>query len=223
MTRIQAISFDLDDTLWPVAPVITAAEQAVHDFFASQAPTVAERFDVAGLRDLRVSLARELPHLAHDLSLMRRLSLERACQISGVSTDLAEPAFQVFFQARNRVEWYPDVAATLGRLAQRFPLVALTNGNADLQLTGLAEWFRFSLSAIEVGAAKPDPAMFHAAADRLALAPEQILHVGDDPGCDLAGAHSAGFQAVLIDRQGRHKGLATKAPVITSLEDLPVI
>lgn len=216
---IRAITFDLDDTLWPVAPVIAAAEQAVHEWFLANAPAVAERFDVAALRALREQTGREHPELAHDLSGLRRLSLEKACQRCGVDESLAEAAFSAFFAARNRVQPYPDVGRCLSSLAHRHPLAALTNGNACLHLTGFEHYFRFSISAIEAGAAKPDPRMFLHAARRLELAPAEILHVGDDPERDVSGALAAGFHSVLLDRDGAHTGFS-EAPVIRSLDEL---
>jgi len=220
MTQIRAISFDLDDTLWPVSPVIEAAEQAVHDWFSHHSPAVARRFDVEGLRQLRLAVADHHPEQAYDLSLMRRLSLRSACRQAGVDEAMAEPAFQAFFQARNRVQWYEDVSDVLPLLADRHPLVALSNGNADLALTGLAPWFRFGISAIEAGAAKPDPRMFHHAAQRLQLDPAEILHVGDDPFRDVVGARVAGCPAVLLDRSGRHVA-DSPVPVVRSLRELP--
>ncbi|MCP1727994.1 putative hydrolase of the HAD superfamily [Natronospira proteinivora] len=222
MTQIRAISFDLDDTLWPVAPVIETAEQAVHAWFLRHGPPVARCFDVEGLRRLRLAVAEAHPEQAHDLSLMRRLSLRLACRQAGVDEDLAEPAFQIFFEARNRVQWYEDVAEVISSLAERHTLVALSNGNADLALTGLAPWFRFGISAIEAGAAKPDPRMFHHAARRLDLAPAEILHVGDDPLRDVAGARRAGCAAVLLDRIG-DRGVDSPVPVIRNLRALPAL
>lgn len=220
---IQAITFDLDDTLWPVAPVIAAAEQAVHDWFAERLPPVAARFDVEGLRQLRMEVANRHPDKAHDLSAMRRLSLREACRRSGVDEAHAEPAFQAFFRARNRVTLYPEAAPTLARLAEHRPLVALTNGNADLRLTGLHQWFRFSVSAIQAGAAKPDPQMFHHAAERLDLPAHRILHVGDDPDRDVAGARAAGYRAVLLDRDNRYGNGPSDLPRIRRLDELPAL
>lgn len=219
---IQAITFDLDDTLWPVESVIAAAEQAVHDWFADRVPAVSDRFDVEGLRRLRLEVAERHPEQAHDLSAMRRLSLREACLRSGVDEAHAEPAFQAFFQARNRVRLYPDAAPALSRLAAHHPLVALTNGNADLRLTGIHAWFRFSVSAIQAGAAKPDPRMFHHAAKRLNVPTHRILHVGDDPERDVAGAHAAGCRAVLLDRHDRYRDDG-ELPRIRRLDQLPAL
>jgi putative hydrolase of the HAD superfamily len=87
-------------------------------------------------------------------------------------------------------------------LAARYPLVAITNGNVDPSLCGLDGYFQFVLRSGPDGRAKPYQDMYHLAVERLGVAPEQILHVGDDLTTDVAGALRAGLQACWInDRQ----------------------
>lgn len=219
--EIAAITFDLDDTLWPVRPVIQAAEQSLHEWFRNHAPAVAERFTVADLARLRAEVGERRPDIAHDLSALRHASLEEAARQAGVDPAIASEAFQVFFAARNRVQFYPEVPRVLPQLARRHPLAALTNGNACLQRTGAGRWLSFAISAIDAGAPKPDTRMFQAAADRLGLPPERILHVGDDPEHDLLGARRAGFQAVLVDRHGSLATEEVNQPVLRTLDELP--
>lgn len=49
----------------------------------------------------------------------------------------------------------------------------------------------------EVGAEKPDPALFLAACSQLGVPPHHAVHVGDDPDRDVAGARAAGCRAWL--------------------------
>ncbi len=51
----------------------------------------------------------------------------------------------------------------------------------------------------EVGITKPDPKIFHLAADRLGVSAGDCLFVGDDPNSDIGGALSAGMDAVWVD------------------------
>ena len=197
---IRAITLDLDDTLWPIAPVIERAELAVHDYFLRHCPTVAERFPVAGMRALRERIAEQHPQLSHDFSAQRRLSLRAALDACAAPHDHLEPAFEAFYSARNQVELYPDSEAALQQLAALFPLAALTNGNADLGRIGLAGLFRFNLGAREHGAAKPVASIFLTACQRLNTRPEHTLHVGDDPWLDVAGAQAAGLRSCWINR-----------------------
>ncbi len=217
---IAAITFDLDDTLWPIAPTIREAERELHAWFARHAPKIARQFSLEDLGRLREEIGRERRDIAHDLSALRLASLERAARMAGEPPQVARQAFQVFYAARNRVRFYPDVGTALPALAASRPLAALTNGNACLRRTGADRWLNFSISAREVGAPKPDAAMFDAAAHRLGLAPERILHVGDDPEHDGRGARAAGYQSVLIDRDRRFGAELDGIPVIRHLEEL---
>jgi putative hydrolase of the HAD superfamily len=91
------------------------------------------------------------------------------------------------------------VAEALSKLASRYTLVALSNGNADVFRTEAAPHFHSAISAQAFGVAKPDVRIFHAAAAQLNLAPDAVLHVGDDAMADALGALNAGMQAVWIN------------------------
>jgi 2-haloalkanoic acid dehalogenase type II len=199
---IKALTLDLDDTLWPVWPAIERAERALHAWLVHNASATARRFDVAALRGLREAVAIENPHWGHDFTRMRRESLVRALTLAGDDAALADPAFEVFFAARNRVELYADARPALEALARRWPIVALTNGNADLHSIGLAGHFAATISAREFGTAKPDPRIFHEACRRLNLRPHEVLHIGDDWALDVAGAHGAGLRSAWVRREG---------------------
>lgn len=199
---IRAITLDLDDTLWPVWPAIERAEQVLHDWLKVHAPATARRFDTPALRGLRERVGRAFPERAHDLSWLREHSIALALTQCGDDPALATPAFTAFFAQRQRVSLFPDVPQTLATLSQRLPLLALTNGNADLQTIGLAGHFVGSLSARDFGQGKPHPAFFHAACARLDLPPAEVLHVGDDWRLDIEGAMAAGQPAAWVHRPG---------------------
>src|SRR4029078_13046176 len=56
---------------------------------------------------------------------------------------------------------------------------------------------RFSL-----GAWRARAGIFHAACERLGVAAECVLHVGDDPHLDVAGARNAGLRSAWLNRGG---------------------
>ncbi|WP_349999460.1 HAD-IA family hydrolase [Stenotrophomonas lacuserhaii] len=198
---IQAITLDLDDTLWPFAPIGARIEQVLHDWMLQHSPATAAMFPQAAMRELRERAYLDNPHLHHDLSALRRLALQQALQDSGADAALLEPAYEAFFAARNQVEYYPDALDALQRIAARVPVAALSNGNADLERIGVAHLFAFQLGAREHGAAKPFASIFHAACERLGVAPEHVLHVGDHIEMDVAGAMSAGLRGCWINRE----------------------
>ena len=106
---LRALTLDLDDTLWPVWPAIERAEAALHEWLRTHAPGTAARFDTADLRRLREAVGRAHPSRSHDLSWLRRHSIEQALSAAGEDPGLADPAFELFFEHRQRVDLYPDV------------------------------------------------------------------------------------------------------------------
>jgi len=201
---IKAITFDLDDTLWEVWPAVERAEELLHDWLAARYPRIPERFTPLELRELSREVVATRPELAHDRTRLRKEALWLAARQADYVEFDVERAFSVFFVARNAVEPFADVRPALERLAQRYILASLSNGNADLRLIGLHDLFAFSLNAIDVGAAKPERLMFERACQQLAALPEQIVHVGDDPEQDVSGAAQAGFRTVWVNRTHRN-------------------
>ncbi|WP_374434941.1 HAD family hydrolase [Inhella sp.] len=200
MTAIRALTLDLDETLWPIQPVIERAETELHAWLRQHAAATAARFDVPALQALRDAVALEFPDRAHDFTWLRRESIERALMLAGDPPELAEPAFEHFFDWRHRVVLFDDALPALQRLCGRYPILALTNGNAELARIGLAPYFVGRLSAREFGRGKPHADFFHAACAQLGLTPGQVLHVGDDWALDIEGAHGAGQPSAWICR-----------------------
>jgi putative hydrolase of the HAD superfamily len=62
----------------------------------------------------------------------------------------------------------------------------------------IGEFFEHIVISSEVGADKPDPRIFAELIQRFKVAPEQVLHVGDDPTVDGAAARAAGLQALIV-------------------------
>jgi len=201
--RIRAISLDLDDTLWDVAPVIRRAEAALWAWLAEHYPRVPERYTPAAAADIRQAVLGEFPDRGHDLSFLRKAVLGRMAVAAGYAEDLADRAFEVFDRERNRVELYPDVVPALRRLSGRYTLIALTNGNASLERIGIRELFADVVTAVDAGAAKPARPMFDAAVGRAGVGPDEMLHVGDHPEFDIVGAAEAGLRTAWMNRHAQ--------------------
>lgn len=197
---VRAVSFDLDYTLWSLDGVIQAAEEKTLAFFAAHYPRVAERFSLEDLREMRMALARECPDIAHDFTTLRTRALVRAVTACGYPERAGEEAFEVFLEGRHAVALYPETLDILQRLARRYRIGAITNGNADVRRLGLEGHFDFRVTAIDVGAAKPSHLVFEAACNRAGVQPEEMVHVGDDPEADVYGAARYGMRAVWVDR-----------------------
>lgn len=220
--RIKAITLDLDDTLWPIGPTILRAEDGLAAWLAQRAPGAAAVFANPQARlAVRAQVLQARPDMGHNLSAIRLESIRTALHQAQEDTTLAELAFEVFFAERMRVELFDDVLPALTALAARYPLLAVTNGNAHVSRVGLGEFFAHSLSATDFGMAKPDPRIFHAAAGLAGVAASEVLHVGDDAAMDVLGAMGAGMQAVWVNRVGHAWEHETQAHItVTSLAEL---
>ena len=197
---IQAITLDLDDTLWPIAPVIERAERILHEWCEQNAPKFARALPPQEFALYRRALAREVPGLAHDFTALRHEALRRALRHYEEDPSLADPAMDVFLVARNEIELYADAEAALERLAARYRLAVVSNGNADVRRIGIDRHFAAVVNARSAGYAKPDRRIFEAACASLGVPAQAVLHVGDDPDLDVRGAVAAGAQGAWINR-----------------------
>jgi FMN hydrolase / 5-amino-6-(5-phospho-D-ribitylamino)uracil phosphatase len=204
----RIISFDLDDTLWPVQPVIRSAEAALMSWLRTHHPRTVHGLTNEALRDARALVAARFPERSHDLTFLRRRALGELFEAAGHADahgldSPASQAMEIFLLERNRVEFYADVLPALERLRAHHRLFALSNGNADLRRCGIADFFDGHVTAAQAGAAKPDTRIFAELLRVSGAEPAQVMHVGDDPLADVAGAQRAGLHAVWLNRHGR--------------------
>ena len=202
LSPIAALSFDLDDTLYPNAEVIQQAERAMQQRLRQLLGDVAYNQPEYWWQQ-RKALAALQPQIRHDVSRWRLLALEQGLLDQGFhrceAGEIAELAMSAFLQARTDIQLPAKIKPMLQQLAERFPLVAITNGNADIQQMGIGDLFQFALRAGPDGRMKPFPDMFLTAAQRLNIAPHQLLHIGDHVKSDVLGALQAGCQSAWLN------------------------
>lgn len=225
---IKLLTFDLDNTLWDVEPIVHRAEALMREWIRREHPDFAGGFDFRGLNGLREQVVRERSDIAHDLTALRLEVLRRAFASAGYDAPAADiaaqGAFDEYFRGRNAVEYFPDVLETLALLRADYDLYALSNGNADIGRVGLGHLFSRHFSAISVGAPKPDPRMFRAAIAAAGLEPHQILHVGDHPEQDVAAAARVGMRTVWVNFTGQAwPDLPPADAEVSRFSDLPAV
>jgi len=202
MQHIRAVTLDLDDTLWAVGPVIERAEVLLWRWLNSNYPGIGERWSSEAIVRLRNNIVADYPDRSHDFRFLRKKTLAHVAVDSGYSAELVDPAFDVFDAARNAVQLYPDVIEVLDWLARHFTVIAVTNGNANLQTIGIDHYFDGIVSSVSVGVAKPAQPIFDEAVRQSGVVSGDILHVGDHPLTDVSGAQRAGLLAAWINRDG---------------------
>ena len=220
---IKVLSFDLDDTLWPCFPTIKRAEKRLFQWLSEHVPSITQHYDIYQLREKRRLLLNEHSDLAHDLTQLRIKSFEMLADEFGLANDWIEPAFKIFYEARQQVTLFDDVKPVLDELNEEFKLVSLTNGNASTVETGVDHWFDFALNSASVGKLKSEPDIYRQVQKLANIEARQMVHIGDHPLQDISGAKSAGVFAIWLNRQNKSWTLENCQPdaVIGNLFELP--
>jgi putative hydrolase of the HAD superfamily len=165
-----------------------AAMRAEMAFYRAEHHRAGDRAGLAALR-------------ADCTEVLRRGLGEAAC-------GLPAQELQAALLASLRFRPYPEVPAVLRALrVAGARLVVVSNWDVSLHdvlaATELRPLVDAVLTSAELGAAKPDPAIFAAALRAAGDVPASAaLHVGDDEQADAAGARAAGIAAVLVRRDG---------------------
>ena len=202
MKNIRTITVDLDDTLWAIHPVIKRAEERLYAWIGEYYPRITELFEREDILEVRAQVIAEYADQLHDLTFLRRTVLTRLGEAAGYGDSYVDDAFAVFDEVRNDVTLFPEARPALVFLRERFVLIAVTNGNANLEKIGIRDLFDGVVSAAMAGAAKPARPIFDKAVEVGGASAAQTVHVGDHPFYDVHGARDAGLRAVWVNRNG---------------------
>jgi putative hydrolase of the HAD superfamily len=201
LTHIQAVTFDVGGTLikpWPSVGHVYAEVAARHGLEQVPPEALNRQFGAAW---------RALKGFNHGREEWAALVDQTFAGLS------VEPPSQTFFpelydRFREPEAWqvFDDVVPTLHELASLGINLGIISNWDDrlgplLERLGLSKYFEAIVISCDVGFPKPSPVIFEHAAKKLGVPPDSILHVGDSLDTDVAGAKSAGFEALLIDRE----------------------
>jgi REG-2-like HAD superfamily hydrolase len=136
-----------------------------------------------------------------------------------------EVAQEILFAPDSRMfVLFDDVLPVMETLeGQGLRLAVISNWDYSLHRVlrskGIYDRFEQVVASLEEGVEKPDPRLFQLTLDRLGVAPDEVLHVGDNPVDDFEGAKAAGMHAAWLDRGRRSR----VGHIIPSLKDLPEV
>ena len=201
LKQIKAISFDLDDTLYDNVPIIEKAEAwyqqmlAEHPFFVGK--------ELPSHEQLKQKLWKANHAIIDDVTKCRRQILYLRFLSAGLESEdaeiNAELMLQKFIEIRSELMVPDESIKLLKHLKKKYPLVAITNGNVDIEKIGISHLFDVYLRATENLRAKPAPDLFMEAATRLNIDVTNILHVGEDPVTDILGAKMGNSMSCLVN------------------------
>jgi len=204
---ITALSFDLDDTLYSNRPIMLNAENKMLAYFSEHFPQTAAQGEQACRqywRGFRRQALHEQPQLVHDVTALRLHNYTLAIKALGYTNSQAQSKAQAAFKhfTHHRSDFTLPKASQhlLEKLAVKFPLIAITNGNVNFEKLGLTSLFQYIYNPGNGIKRKPDNAMFNRACQQLQIKPIQLLHVGDCGSSDILGALQAGCQAAWLNR-----------------------
>lgn len=218
---IQAMTFDLDDTLYDNRPIIRQVEAQMVRWLHFHHP-ISTSQSLSWWHELKHSLAKQDPWLLNDVTLWRFKQIEQGLFKLGYNESQAKQAasdaIDEVLRLRSDFSVPSEPHRVLAQLSQRLPLVAITNGNVDVDVIGIGEYFSLVLKAGPDGYAKPHGELFAKAQSHLSIAAEHILHVGDHLVSDVLGAKRSGFQACWYNDQGENVGHNKKTRVLPDVE-----
>ncbi len=223
---IKVITFDLDDTLWDIKPVLLNAEHLVFNWLEQHAPKLTQHFSPQSLVEWRGQIYQQQPHLTHQISQLRISAMQQAMLKVGYTPEesltMAQRAFAVFIEARHQIILFDTVVPMLEQLHGDYCLGVLTNGNADVFRLDIGRFFDFAFSAEQLNASKPAPDHFLAAQHTSGAQPQQMIHIGDHIDHDINAALKADWHAIWFNpkQQDCPEQLKTVQGV-HSLADIP--
>jgi putative hydrolase of the HAD superfamily len=136
--------------------------------------------------------------------LVDRLLDRVGVQIDPLDRDTFFEAAYAHFAEAGVWELYPEVAEVLAQLAPNYELAVISNFDGRLRVVlehlGVSRFFRHVFLSSEIGADKPDPFIYRRALEISRLMPDEVLHAGDDPERDWAGAAAAGLRVFKLTR-----------------------
>ncbi len=220
-SRIRAVSFDLDDTLYDNQPVISSAEERFSNILMDRYSLPGEVLDPMYWMRWSAWCIENRPELDNDVTLLRQVMLHEALRSLGhpISKDEAVELTALFIRIRSEISVPASSLKLLSDLGAKYPLACISNGNSDTVQDGLAPYFDYDLRPSANGPrCKPSPDLFLKFASLAGVRPCEVLHVGDDPFTDILGAACAGCQSAWLER-----GIAGKTAGAGDLLILPTL
>jgi len=196
-SSIQAVVFDLDDTLYPERRYVRSGYGAVGEFLRERLGRTEAFEDWLWQRFCSGRSAGALDALNAELSL-------------GRSREQIDELVSVYREHRPDIRPREGAAALLSRLRRRCRLALLTDGflpaqRLKLDALALGPLFDVVVFTEEIGreAWKPSTAGFQAVRDRLGVPHERCAYVADNPAKDFVAPNRLGWRTVRLVCEGQ--------------------
>ena len=232
---IRAVLFDLDDTLFDHRHASRQALEAVRQCHATVALVDASDLD---RRHAEILEALHLRALAKEMTLddARQERFRRLFECVGVSAADLEDGLLArhaagAYRTRYMQSWREVRGATalLRALKPQVRIGVVSNNLAreqhdKLRFCGFDRHLDAIVISEEAGVAKPDPAIFRQALERLTAEAAETVMIGDAWATDIARARAAGMRAIWFNPCGTSRPEAWhEVEEIRALEPVPAV
>jgi 2-haloacid dehalogenase len=224
MKRYQGFLFDADNTLFDYD---RAEWEALTATLGAALPGVPREKALASYHEINAGFWRRFEQgtvLLSELKAGRFQALLESLHCDGDADAISSRYLE---ELSRRAYFLPHAREVIEQLSRSFPLALVTNGIGMVQRgrmarSGIQDRFRALIISEELGIAKPDPRFFHAAVEALAVSPDKLLCVGDNPASDVEGARAAGIDACWYAPRGQTWPGPTEPPafVISDLREI---
>lgn len=152
----------------------------------------------------------ELSELVHDYRVKTWYDSLKAFNL-----DLADAAEEMAtsypLERRKRHIHFPETQEFMDKLYSNYPLALLTNGTPSVQWakirgSGLEKYFEHIIISGDLNTRKPDPVIFYTILDKMDIAPEETIMIGDNLKSDIEGAAGVGIKSVWVNRRNDDPG-----------------
>jgi putative hydrolase of the HAD superfamily len=207
--NIKAVLFDIDDTLFDRSK----AQSIILDLIVKKFPQVFQSLEIDRILEAFIESDRvtvESFNAGAPSEGLRDVRSQHFLRLLGISEDYAAAITEMY------VREYPSVIAPVDgavplvkESSRRFKVGVVSNGLPDVQYRkldtlGLRDVFTCIVLSEEIGIRKPDPRIFHRAADLLQVQPSECLYVGDSYDSDIVGAKAAGMSTCWLSRNASY-------------------
>ena len=203
---VDAVLFDLDDTLYPYPPcreagkrgAFEAARDLGYDFDREAFETLYQR----GRRETKRDTAETAAAHSRTLYFKHGLRDHLGRPAPADALELGEAFWNAYVEA---MEPFQGLRETLHSLSEAGVSVGIaTNLTTSLQLRklrelGIDDAVDAVVTSEEAGREKPGSVMFSLPLSRLDCRPTDAVMVGDKPGSDIAGGNAVGLETVLFN------------------------
>ncbi|MGN1280397.1 MAG: HAD family hydrolase [Succinivibrio sp.] len=225
LSDIKVLSFDLDNTIYDCQSVLSAAENWFTQYLCDAFGLGGDYRSYSYWANIKSRVLHEDMSLENDVTLLRAKSLDVAFREIGIplkgGLDEALSLVNEFIKRRSAGQVSEPVIKMLESLKEKFPLIAISNGNLDARILGISSLFErdFRPSRFEL-CRKPAPDLFIECAKFKNVKTHEILHIGDDPYTDVYGAVCAGCRCVWL-KEG-YTGISPDSSHLKVLPDIEI-